>query len=132
MASISDRVYDNGLSVLDTEANAIYICSAEPTTYAAATAANNGTTQFGLGSATGGAFTGIGAPAAGSPNGRQVTVSAITAGSVTSTGTATHFAIVDTANSRLLVTGALTSSQAVTSGNSFTLSSFTVRIPAAA
>lgn len=125
MPSIADRVYDNGLTVLDTEANAIYICSSEPATYAAAT------TTAALGSATGGAFTGIGAPAAGSPNGRQVTVNAITAGSVTATGTASHFAIVDTVNSRLLATGALSATQAVTSGNTFSLTPLTIRIPAA-
>lgn len=125
MPFIADRVYDNGLTVLDTEANAIHICSLEPTTFTQATSTNT------LGNASGGSFPGIGAPAAGSPNGRQVTVSAVTAGTVTATGTATHYAIVDTVNSRLLATGALTASQAVTSGNTFTLTSFTVRIPAA-
>jgi hypothetical protein len=125
MPFIADRVYDNGLTVLDTEANSIHICSLEPTTFTQATSTNT------LGNASGGNFPGIGAPAAGSPNGRQVTVSAVTNGSVTGTGTATHYAIVDTVNSRLLATGALTASQAVTSGNTFTLTSFTVRIPAA-
>lgn len=125
MPLLADRVYDNGLTVLDTEANAIYICNAEPATYTAATVTNA------LGNATGGAYTGIGAPAAGTPNGRQVTVNAITAGTVTGTGTASHYAIVDTVNSRLLATAALTATQAVTSGNTFTLTSFTVRIPAA-
>ena len=125
MPSISDRVYDNGLTVLDTEANAIYICNLEPTTYASATSTNA------LGSATGAAFTGIGVPSAGSPNGRQVTVNAITAGSVTATGTASHFAIVDTVNSRLLAAGALSATQVVTSGNTFSLTSLTIRIPAA-
>lgn len=125
MAFIADRVYDNGLTVLDTEANAIHICSLEPTTYTQATSTNT------LGNAAGGSYPGIGAPAAGSPNGRQVTVSAVTNGTVSGTGTATHYAIVDTVNSRLLATGALTASQAVTSGNTFTLTSFTIRIPAA-
>lgn len=125
MPFLADRVYDNGLSVLDTEANSIHICSLEPTTYTQATSTNT------LGNASGGNYPGIGAPAAGSPNGRQVTVNAITAGTVTGTGTATHFAIVDTVNSRLLATGALTASQAVTSGNTFTTNSSTIRIPAA-
>jgi hypothetical protein len=48
---------------------------------------------------------------------------------VTATGTATHFAITDTVNSRLLATGALTASQGVTSGNSFTLTTFDIGIP---
>lgn len=123
MALISDYVLDAALSKLDTEANAIYICSLEPTTYTAATVTNA------LGSATGAAYPGIGAPADGSPNGRAVTSTAVTAGTVTATGTATHFAIVDTVNSRLLATGSLSASQSVTSGNTFTLTSFTVRIP---
>ena len=125
MAFLADRVYDNGLSVLDTEANAIHICSLEPVTYASATSTHT------LGNASGGSYPGIGAPAAGSPDGRQVTIAAIVTGSVTATGTATHFAIVDTVNSRLLATGALTASQAVTSGNTFTTGTSTIRIPAA-
>jgi hypothetical protein len=127
MASfIGDRVYDNGLTTLDTEANRIDICSALPTTYTAATS------TYSLGSASGANFPGIGSPAAGSPDGRQVTVSAVTNGSVSATGTATHYAIVDTVNSRLLAAGALSASQAVTNGNSFTLTSAVIRFPAPA
>ena len=37
MATISDRVFDNGLTVLDTEANAIHITSQEATDYTDAT-----------------------------------------------------------------------------------------------
>ena len=37
MPYLDNRVYDNGLTVLDTEANAVHICSAEPATYSAAT-----------------------------------------------------------------------------------------------
>lgn len=125
MPFIADRVLDLGLNVLDVEANALHICNLEPTTFASATTTNS------LGSATGANFTGIGAPAAGSPNGRQVTVSAITNGSVSTTGTASHYAIVDTVNSRLLATGALSATQAVTSGNSFSLTSFTIRLAGA-
>jgi hypothetical protein len=124
MPFLNDRVFDNGLTILDTEANRLDICSSEPTTYTAATStASLGNKSLGAGD--------IGAPAAGSPNGRQVTVSALTAGSVTATGTATHYAITDTGNSRLLATGALTASQAVTNGNTFSTSSFTIRIPQA-
>lgn len=117
MATLNDRVFDNGLTVLDTEANAIHICSAEPTVYATLNSLGNSTSLS------------IGAPADRTGGGREVTVAAITDGSVTATGTATHFAIVDTVNSRLLVTGSLTASQAVTSGNSFSLASFTIGIP---
>jgi hypothetical protein len=125
MPFLNDRVFDNGLTVLDTEANRVDICSLEPTTYTQATSTNT------LGNASGVNFPGIGSPAAGSPNGRQVTVNAVTNGSITATGTATHYAITDTGNSRLLATGALSASQAVTNGNTFSTSSFTIRIPQA-
>ena len=120
MATLSDRVYDSGLSVLDTEANRVDICSAEPTTYTAATSTNT------LGNTT--SIT-ISAPADGDTSGRKVTLSAISGASVTATGTATHFAITDTSNSRLLATGSLSSSQAVTSGNTFSLTAVDIEIP---
>jgi len=120
MATLNDRVFDNGLTVLDTEANAIHITSQEATDYTDATSTST------LGNST---SLSIGAPADRSGGGREVTVAAITDGSVTGTGTASHYAIVDTVNSRLLATGSLSASQAVTSGNSFTLASFTIGIP---
>jgi hypothetical protein len=120
MATLNDRVFDNGLTVLDTEANAIHITSQEATDYTDATSTST------LGNST---SLSIGAPADRSGGGREVTVAAITDGSVTGTGTASHYAIVDTVNSRLLATGSLSSSQAVTSGNSFALASFTIGIP---
>lgn len=123
MAYLNDRVLDNGLQVLTSETNQLRLCSQEPTTYAQATS------TFSLGTR---ASPTVSSPGAGSPSGRQVTVSSISDGSVTGTGTATHWALVDTANSRLLAANNLTSSQAVTNGNVFTLTSFTVRLPAPA
>jgi hypothetical protein len=119
MATLDNRVFDNGLTVLDTEANAIHVTSAEATSFANVAAVT-------LGNST---SLSIGAPADRSGGGREVVVAAITDGSVTGTGTATHYAIVDTVNSRLLATGSLTASQAVTSGNTFTLSSVAIGIP---
>lgn len=123
MATIGDRVFDNGLTVLDTEANRIDICSTEPTTYAQATS------TYTLGNAANGNYPGISAPADRVGGGRKVTVSAVTNGTVTATGTAAFFAITDTVNSRLLATGSLTASQSVTSGNLFTLTSLDIGIP---
>jgi len=120
MASLADRVFDNGLTVLDTEANRIDITSQEVTTYAEATS------TYTLGNST---SLSIGAPTDRSGGGREVTVAAISDGSVTGDGTATHYSIVDTANSRLLATGSLTASQVVSDGNTFTLGSFTIGIP---
>lgn len=126
MAYLDNRVYDLGLNVLDTEANALYITNAEADTYTEAV------TTFALGVAAAGNYPGIGAPAAGTPNGRQVTVGAVTNGQVTANGLASHYAIVDTVNSRILAAGPLAATQTVTSGNVFTLPAFTVRIPAPA
>ena len=120
MATIADRVLDEGLSVLDLEANAVHINSQEATSYAEATS------TYTLGNST---SVTISAPADRTGGGRKVTMSAISDGSVTATGTATHYAIVDTVNSRLLVTGSLTASQAVTSGNTFSLEALDVGIP---
>lgn len=123
MATLNDRVLDNGLTVLDTEANRLDICSTAPTTYTEATS------TYTLGNKT---SLSIGAPAARAGGGREVTVAAFTDGSVTGTGTAAYYAIVDTTNSRLLATGSLSSSQAVTSGNTFSISAFKIGIPAPA
>ena len=120
MATLNDRVLDSGLAVLDTEANKIVVTSQEATTYTEANA------TYALGNST---SLSIGAPADRSGGGREVTVAAITDGSITGTGTATHYAIVDTSNSRLLATSTLSASQSVTSGNTFTLASFTIGIP---
>jgi len=120
MATLGDRVFDNGLTVLDTEANAIHVTSQEATDYTEATS------TYTLGNST---SLSIGSPEDRAGGGRKVVVAAISDGSITGTGTATHYAIVDTANSRLLATAALTASQSVTSGNTFTLATFDIGIP---
>jgi len=125
-ANVASRVLDNGLSVLDTEADKITVCDGEPTTFTEANSTNKvGEKSF----STGGAF---GSPAAGSPNGRKVTSTAITDGEVTASGEATHWAVVDVANSRLLAVGSLTAPQEVTDGNTFQLPSFDIRLPSQA
>ncbi len=120
MATLNDRVFDNGLTVLDTEANKILVTSQEATTYTEANA------TYALGNST---SLSIGAPQDRSGGGREVIIAAITDGSVTGSGTVTHYAIVDTVNTRLLATGSLVATQVVTSGNTFTLSSVAIGIP---
>lgn len=121
MASLADYVLDAALSKLDTEANRVDICSSEPTTYTAATSTAT------LGNST--SIT-ISAPTDGDTSGRKVTLSAISNASVTGSGTATHFAISDTSNSRLLATGSLSGGgQSVTSGNTFSLTAVDIEIP---
>lgn len=119
MPTLNDRVFDNGLTVLDTEANRVDICSQEPTTYAQATS------TYSLGNTT---SISISAPTDGDTSGRKVTLAAISGASVSGTGDATHYAISDTSNTRLLVTGSLSASQAVTSGNTFSLDAVDIEL----
>jgi hypothetical protein len=118
MALISDYCFDLALAYIDTNANRLDITSQEAVTYAGAT------TTYTLGNKT---SLSVGAPTDRTPTGRMVTVAAITDGTVTGTATATHWAISDTGNlikSNLL----LKSSQAVSSGNTFTLAAFNIGI----
>jgi hypothetical protein len=121
MAYINPDALDAALAISPGAATRLDICSQEPTTRTEAI------TTYTLGNKTSPT---IGAAGDGSPDGRKRTVAAITDGSVTATGTATHWALTD--GSRLLASGALSASQALTSGNTFTLAAFDVRIPAAA
>ena len=124
MPFIADTIFDSGLAYATTNGETLYITSAEATTYTQASA------TFALGSKT--AAT-VGAAVAGATDGRRVIVSAITDGAVSGTGTATHWALCkDSATSELLATGALTASQAVTSGNTFTLDAISITIRDAA
>jgi hypothetical protein len=119
MAYLNTRVQDFGLNVLDTEANRFDICTQEPTTYAEAT------TTYSRGNKTGYS---VGSPQAGTGTARKVVCPAITDGSVTGNGTATHWAITDTVNSRLLAAGTLSASQVVTTGNTFTIGAFDIAL----
>jgi len=119
-AFLADRVFDNGLTVLDTEVSHLYINSTQAATYTEAI------TTYALGVK---ATPTVSAPADRTGGGREVTVSAITDGTVSGTGTAGFYALVDSSNTRLLAAGPLSATQAVTSGNTFTLTSFKIGIP---
>lgn len=123
---VGDYILDNGLTIIDTQATHIYICTTLPTTYTEATSTYAaGNKNFGAGNA-------VGAPAAGSPNGRKVTTVAITDGSVTLTsGSVGFWAITDNTNSRLHAAFSMAAAQATTSGNTFQLPAFDVRLPGA-
>jgi hypothetical protein len=118
-AYLDDWVLDNGVAALVADTTHLYICSAAPTTYTEATS------TYALGSKTGPTVTG---PSNGSVNGRRAIVSAITDGVVASAGTASHFALVDSVNSRLLAAQALSATLAVDVGT-FTLTSISITIP---
>ena len=117
MAFIADTVFDNGLTVLDTNGTRIDICSSEPTTYTEATS------TFSLGNDS----VNTGAPQNGATDGRRVIVPAIASGTVTGTGTAAFWALTN-GSTTLYATGSLSSSQAVTTGNTFSLDAISITI----
>jgi len=121
---LNDSVLDDGLNYIAVDVGdanlRIDFCSQAPTTYAEAI------TTYTLGNDATVTTTG---PADGTTSGRKLTVDA-TSGTVSGTGTATHWALTKTnATTALLATGPLASSQAVTSGNSFTLTAIEIEIP---
>lgn len=122
MAFLTDNAFDSGLTYVQTNGTRIDICSSEPTTYAAAT------TTASLGNKTG--IT-VGAPQDGAVSGRRVVVPAISDGTVTANGTATHWALTNGSNT-LIATGTLDAGQAVTTGNPFTLDSISITLQDAA
>lgn len=117
MPFINDEVFDQGLDYADTNGTRLHICSQEPTNYTEATS------TYSLGIAT----VNTGATQDGATDGRRVIVPAVTAGSVTATGTATHWALTN-ATSLFLASGSLSASQGVTSGNTFTLDAISITI----
>lgn len=116
---INDTVLDQALSYIDTNCENLYICNAQPTTFTEAS------DTYALGVK---ATPSIGAPTD-AASGRKIVVAAITDGSVTGTDTATWVALTDDSATLLLCAQALSSSQAVTSGNTFTLTEFDITIP---
>jgi len=121
MVFLSDNALDSGLSYLTTNGTRVDICSQEPANYTEATS------TYTLGNKTSAS---VGSPQAGDTSGRKVILAAISDGSVTGTNTATHWALSKpTATTELLAAQSLSSSQAVTSGNTFTLGAIDIEYP---
>lgn len=118
-AFVSDYVLDNGIAALVADVTHLYVCSAQPVTY------NEAVSTYALGNKVGPSITG---PSDGVSSGRRAAIDAISDGTITVAGDATHFALVDGLNNRLLVAQALASLLSVTPGT-FTLTSFSVTIP---
>lgn len=121
MAFINEEVFDQGLDYADTNGTRIDICSTDPGgTYATVT-----------GNTLGNDTVNTGATEAGDTDGRKVVVPAIASGSVTATGTATHWALTNGTDT-VIASGALAASVAVTSGGTFSLTAIDITIRDAA
>lgn len=122
MPYINDEVFDQGLDYADTNGDRLDICfTQEPTTYTEATSTYT----------CGNDVVNTGATEAGAVDGRRVQIPAITAGSVTATQTAGWWALTD-GTSVLIAAGALSATQSVTSGNTFSLDAVSITIRDAA
>lgn len=108
------------------EIDELFLCSQEPTTYTQASSTYKLAHKL---------LPIVSGPSPGTPNGFKLDVNAITDGTVTATGTATHWALGISSGYEgdpvVFATGPLAASQALTSGNPFTLDAFSVRIPTA-
>lgn len=121
MPFINNEVFDQGLDYADTNGTRIDITTTDPGgTYATVT-----------GNTVGNDTVNTGVTQDGATDGRRVIVPAITAGSVTGTGLATHWALTNGTDT-VVASGALSSSQNVTSGNTFTLDAISITIRDAA
>lgn len=124
--TISTRVLDFGLDVLRSEATAIVLCQLEPIDYSLASLGGVnciGYRLFGAGST-------FGAPGPADPNGRKVTSTAITDGTIMTSGSVQFWAAIDTDHGRLLGYAPLVNGGPENAGNRFSLSAVSVRIPA--
>ena len=117
MPYINDAVLDNLSSLAGATTRRVDVCyTQEPTTYTEATS------TYTCGNKTGLTMTAL----ANAPvDGRMVSTPAITDGSVTATQTAGWWSVTD-AVSALHAAGALSASQGVTSGNTFTLDAINI------
>ena len=120
MSALGNTVFDDGLNVIDTNTENLYLLSADP----GLTWANIAT--YALGNK---ATPTIASPTDRTGGGREVVIAAITDGSATATGDATHYALTDDSASDILVSGTLSSTLSLTSGGSFATEVFAVGIP---
>ena len=121
MPFMNDLLLDLPLQEIEDNADRMDICSQEPANF------TESTSTYTLGNETTLTYTG---PVDRSPNGRETEVDAITAGTVTGTGTGSHWGLSKTpATSALYCAGALSTGQPMTSGNTFTLTATVIGIP---
>jgi hypothetical protein len=120
---LHDDVLDALLSYIADNTKRITVCSQQPTTY------TEGNATYALADITTTEGTGGGdfSLANGDTNGRKLTVAQQADVPVDSSGTATHIALLDVDNSKLLGVTTCTS-QALTAGNTVTIPAFDVEV----
>jgi hypothetical protein len=115
----NDLMLDAALDYIKNNTTQLCVCSAQPTTYAEATATYKLALKTGL---TSGSFTG---PANGDTNGRKVTINQQANIVVDSSGTATHVALC---SGTVLLYITTVTSQGLTAGNTVTIPAWDIEI----
>lgn len=121
---LESHVLDYGLDALRSEATDIVVCSAEPADYAQANV------DYVLGRKVFGSGSCFGALQDALPHGRKLASAAVVGGAVSKSGTASHWAVIDTVNARLLAVGQPAEPLALLGGGTFALPSFEIMCPA--
>jgi hypothetical protein len=116
---VHDDVLDGALNIVKNTCTRMTACSQQPTTFAEA----NATYALADVTMTSGDFT----LADGDVSGRKLTVAQKSGVTVDTDGTATHVALLDVANTKLLYVTTC-ASQALTSGNTMTFNAWNIEI----
>lgn len=118
MAYLDNHVYDYGLITLSQGSLELHVCSSEPSDYGSVA-------DVSLGKNT--------APTVSAPyndsGDRVVSVQSSNTSIIDADGTATHWALIDTAGERLLAANSFVSNEDVTEGGAFEISELTITIP---
>lgn len=123
--SVHNDVLDGMLNVILNNATRLCVCSAEPTTFAEATTTyDGGASKYKLAIHT---LTSADFAVADDTSGRKITMSEQAAITVDATASATHVALCDFSNSKLLYVTTCTS-QSLTVGNTVTVPSFRINV----
>jgi len=120
-ANIHSDYFDAGLQLMINENENLYICSAEPTTYAEAA------TTYKLATKASPTLTG---PGPGDVSGRKITIGAISDGVVNTNGNAKWWALCDDSQSKLQCRQELTTYKDITTSDPFTMAALDVEFPA--
>lgn len=120
---LNSLVLDFGLDVVADEATHIVVCSSEPTAYSLCSIGSSnliGYKSFGAG----GCF--------GSPEsyegGRKIDMTAITDGTITTTGTVRFWCAIDEVNGRMLGYAPISNPGVETAGNQFKMPTLSIRM----
>lgn len=117
MAFVNDLALDAALDWIRTNGTTLHICSSEPASYAGIAAVELASAPIS-----------IGANADATPNGRQVTVPAISADAVDTSGNSTHFAISNGTDT-LVATNSTAGLVALSDTGTYNTTAFTLILP---